>query len=221
MKGAVSIKSILIVVILVLVGVFGVLGVNTAKTYMSGASADTEPKNVLAKPSGDGKSATVSWVSDKAVVGIVEYGTTPASLLLRAPESDQTVSHAVVLSPLKANTNYYFRIRVGEEVFDNSGIPYSFKTKVGGEDGPIPTKAKEVTPTLVDGECQRGVDYNKDGTTNSLDYIECLKKKTTPTAGQSGGQATPTTASKCKQGVDYNKDGTVNSLDWIKCLQSQ
>ena len=121
-------------------------------------------------------------------MGIVEYGTTPASLLLRAPESDQTVSHAVVLSPLKANTNYYFRIRVGEEVFDNSGIPYSFKTKVGGEDGPIPTKAKEVTPTLVDGECQRGVDYNKDGTTNSLDYIECLKRKPRRQQGSQAGR---------------------------------
>jgi len=195
------------VVILILVGTLGVLGVNTAKTYMSGASADTEPKSVVAKPAEDGKTATINWVSDKATVGIVEYGTTPASLLLRAPESDQTVSHAVVLSPLKANTNYYFRIRVGEEVFDNSGIPYSFKTK---------TATTEIVPTptiavVTDGGCKRGVDFNKDGTINSKDYIDCLRK--TP--------AVPTTVSKCKSGTDYNGDKTINSLDLVKCLQNQ
>jgi hypothetical protein len=211
MKGAAGIKSILIVVILILVGVLGVLGVNTAKTYMSGASADTEPKSVVAKSAEDGKTATINWVSDKATVGIVEYGTTPASLLLRAPESDQTVSHAVVLSPLKANTNYYFRIRVGEEVFDNSGIPYSFKTKVGGGEGATPTKIVEVIPTVKAGGCQKGVDSNGDGTINSKDYIDCLRK--TP--------AVPTTVSKCKSGVDYNGDKIVNSLDLVKCLQNQ
>jgi hypothetical protein len=212
MKGAAAIKSILIVVILVLVGVLGFLGVNTAKTYLSGASADTEPKNVLAKPSEDGKSATISWTSDKALVGVVEYGTTPASLLLRAPESDQVTSHAVVLSPLKTNTNYYFRIRVGEEVFDNSGIPYSFKTKVSSVVNEVtPTKPVVVVPTLVAGECQKGVDFNGDGTINTKDYIDCLKNK----------PIVPTTVSKCKSGVDYNGDKTINSLDLVKCLQSQ
>lgn len=217
-KSKFSIKTIIIIVILILVGVLGVLGINTAKTYLSGASADTAAKNVLAKPSDDGKSVAISWLSDKASMGVVEYGTTPASLLLRAPESEQTISHNLTLSPLKPNTNYYFRIRVGEDVFDNNGIPYSFKTKAGEV---IPTIT--VAPTVVlmptravggESTCSRTTDYNKDGVVNSLDYMSCLKNK------PSGTVVTPIpTNSKCPSGVDYNKDGAINSLDKIKCLQ--
>jgi len=212
MKGKFSIKTIIIIVILLLVGVLGVLGVNTARTYLSGASADLAPTNVLGKGNDDGKSATITWTTEKEAMGVVEYGTTPASLLLRAPESSQSTNHSIVLTPLKAGTNYYFRIRVGEDVFDNNGIPYSFKTKAAlVEPTQIPTMA--VLPTVkvasesgVTG-CNRTTDYNKDGVINSLDYISCMK--TSPTA----------TSNKCPSGVDYNKDGVVNSLDRIKCLQ--
>jgi len=200
-----TIKSVLIVVILLLVGVLGVLGVNTAKTYMGGASADTQPKNVLAKPNDDGKTATITWSSDKSTIGVVEYGTSPAALLLRAPESESTITHSVVLSPLKANVSYYFRIRVGEEVFDNNGIPYSFKTKLA-EVTVVPTVALVPTvivpkPTIA---CVKGTD--------TMAYINCLRGR---------GAVTPTVTEKCPSGVDYNKDGIINSLDKIKCLQNK
>ncbi|HNY04192.1 MAG TPA: fibronectin type III domain-containing protein [Candidatus Woesebacteria bacterium] len=226
MKGKFSLKTVIIIVILLLVGVLGVLGVDTARTYLSGASADLAPKNVLGKGNVDGKSATITWTTDKETMGVVEYGTTPASLLLRAPESSQSTSHSVVLSPLKAGTNYYFRIRVGEEVFDNNGIPYSFKTMTAAiEPTQMPTitvvPTVAVLPTVkvasgsgVTSECNRTTDYNKDKVVNSLDYLHCLKSK--PTAVNT--RATPT-VSKCVRTVDYNKDGVVNSLDYIKCLQ--
>jgi len=220
MKGKFSIKTIIIIVILLLVGVLGVLGVDTARTYLSGASADLAPKNVLGKGNEDGKSATITWTTDKEAMGVVEYGTTPASLLLRAPESSQSTSHSIVLSPLKAGTNYYFRIRVGEEVFDNNGIPYSFKTKAGVvEPTQIPTIA--VIPTVKVAsesgteECNKTTDYNKDGVVNSLDYVSCLKNKPTTTKTV----ITPTVTSKCSKTIDYNKNGIVNSLDYVKCLQ--
>lgn len=224
-KNKISVKTIIILIILVLVGVLGVLGINTVKTYFSGATGDLVAKNVLAKPSEDGKSADISWSSDKESVGVVEYGTTPASLLLRAPESEQTINHSLTLSPLKANTNYYFRIRVGDEVFDNNGIPYSFKTKPG-----VATPTVAVTPTagptisllpttaVGGGTCDRTTDYNKDGIVNSLDYMDCLKDK--PTSGSTNSNPTPSVSSgKCPGGVDYNKDGIINSLDRLKCLQ--
>lgn len=219
MKGKFSIKTIIIIVILLLVGVLGVLGVNTARTYLSGASADLAPTNVLGKGNDDGKSATITWTTEKEAMGVVEYGTTPASLLLRAPESSQSTSHSIVLSPLKAGTNYYFRIRVGEDVFDNNGIPYSFKTKAAlVEPTQIPTMAVLPTTIVASGsgvtECNRTTDYNKDGVINSLDYINCMK------TGLTTSVALPTaTSNKCPSGVDYNKDGVVNSLDRIKCLQ--
>lgn len=218
MKNKLSIKTILIVVILLLVGVLGVLGVSTVKTYLSGASADTAPKNVLAKASEDGKSATVTWSSDKETVGVVEYGTTPASLLLRAPESDQTTNHSVSLSPLKSGTNYYFRIRVGDEVYDNDGIPYSFKSKsVVVTPTLVPTVALVPTSASNSSTCDKNTDYNGDGSINSLDYMSCLRSQ--PTAGVSVTPVATGSAVKCPSGVDYNKDGVINSLDRIKCLQ--
>jgi hypothetical protein len=221
MKGKFSLKTVIIIVILLLVGVLGVFGISTARTYLSGASADLAPKNVLGKGNEDGKSATITWTTDKETMGVVEYGTTPASLLLRAPESSQSTSHSVVLSPLKAGTNYYFRIRIGEEVFDNNGIPYSFKTKtVAVEPTIMPTIA--VIPTVkvasesgVATECNRTTDYNKDGVVNGLDYVNCQKDKPTTTKVV----ATPTTKSNCVRTVDYNKDGVINGLDYVKCLQ--
>lgn len=211
-KNKISLKTIIIIVILVLVGVLGVLGVNTAKTYLSGASSDMAPQNVLAKPSEDGKSVVITWTSDKASMGIVEYGTTPASLLLRSLENEQKTNHSLTLSPLKVGTNYYFRIKVGEDVFDNNGIPYSFKTKtVAISPTVIPTVNLVPTATSASssgGSCNRMTDYNKDGAVNSLDYVSCLKNKTGETKTET-----------CVSGVDYNKDGVVNSLDRIKCLQ--
>jgi len=221
MKGKFSLKTVIIIVILLLVGVLGVFGISTARTYLSGASADLAPKNVLGKGNEDGKSATITWTTDKETMGVVEYGTTPASLLLRAPESSQSTSHSVVLSPLKAGTNYYFRIRIGEEVFDNNGIPYSFKTKTVAVE-PTIMQTIAVIPTVkvasesgVATENNRTTDYNKDGVVNGLDYVNCQKDKPTTTKVV----ATPTTKSNCVRTVDYNKDGVINGLDYVKCLQ--
>ncbi len=219
MRGKVNIKTILVMVILLLVGVLGFLGLNTVKTYMSGASADTEPTGVTAKSDDDGKGATVTWASDKPSMGVVEYGTTPASLLLRAVETEEATDHRVSLSPLRTATNYYFRIRIGEEVFDNGGIPYSFKTK--GDGGMPPSSSSTLTPTNkpttaaggltptvtpATGNCSHDVDYNGDGVTNSLDYLDCLK-------GRPRGK-------NCDDPGDLDGNGVVNSLDRLKCLQN-
>ena len=215
MKGKINVKTIIVLVVLILVGVLSVFGVKTAKTYLSGAASGSEPKNVIAIPSPDGKSATVTWVSDKASMGVVEYGTTPASLLLRAIETDATVDHKVSLNPLKSGVNYYFRIRVGEDVFDNNGIPYSFKTNAEVViEQPVlitPTLVPTMTGTgpVVPATCDRATDYNKDGVVNSLDYLYCQKN----------GTGSPVISGQCQPGVDYNKDGTINSLDIIKCRQ--
>ena len=227
MKSKISIKTVIVLVILVLVGVLSVLGVSAVQTYLSGAAGGAEAKNVLATPSEDGKSATVVWASDKAVQGVVEYGTTPASLLLRSLETDATASHKVNLTPLKPNTSYYFRIRVGDQVFDNSGIPYSFKTKANSEATLVPT-TPVVAPTValvptiasgVTGTCTRTTDYNGDGVINSIDYISCIKN------GGSAPVAVPTIATSsgtgvCKPGVDFDGNGVVNSLDFVKCRQT-
>lgn len=225
MNGKVSLKTVIVLVILLLVGVLSVLGVGAAKTYLGSAAGGSDPKLVLATPGNDGKSVEITWNTDKAVQSVVEYGTTPASLLLRSLESDATTTHRINISPLKSATSYYFRIRVGEEVFDNSGIPYSFKTKTGGSGTATtptvkPTLPVVLVPTVASASggvttCNHTTDYNGDGVVNSIDFIKCVKGGGATTA------PTPTIAGGCQAGVDYDGNGTINSLDRIKCLQKK
>ncbi len=186
-----TLKTIIIVLILFLTGIGAIFGINAAKTYLSGAAAGEDPQNV--KVQADVASATISWQSEKEVMGIVEYGANQASLMLRAIETQKSTVHRVVLSPLKEGTTYYFRIKIGETIYDNNGIPYSFKTKPAvAEVLPTPTIAPILpTPTIAsssgslvtacvsaDFESQMGTsnaayDFDKNGVVNTLDYIKC------------------------------------------------
>ncbi len=222
MDGKVNVKAVIGVVVLLLIMVLVILGMDTIKTYLSGAAAGVEPTGVSVA-AGNGE-ATVSWTSEKPSMGVVEYGTSPASLLLRAPETESTTSHKVTLSPLRSGVSYYLRIRVGDEVFDNNGIPYSFKTKDGGETAGETQVTNQPTATpgvkqesTGEASCTSGVDYNGDGVINSFDIISCKTKKTT----QTGTTTAPVVSGNCKSGTDYDGNGVVNSFDMVKCLQNQ
>ena len=98
------------------------------RTFFGEATGGAKPQGVrVANISAN--SAAISWQTTEPVVGQVEYGTTPGSFLLRATETSPTTNHNVSLSPLLPETIYYFRIRVGEEIYDDNGAPYSFTTK--------------------------------------------------------------------------------------------
>lgn len=197
MKGSVNLKVIIILVILVLVGVLAVLGMNTVKTFLGGAAADVEPKEVMAKSNEDGRGAVVTWNSDKDSMGVVEYGTTPASLLLRAAETETATSHKVSLTPLRPNVNYYFRVRIGEEVYDNAGIPYSFKTNSNEEvvATVTPVSVPTVTPAAISSTC----DKNGDGRVSSIELLNCQRVSPTPDL------------------CDSDRDGRVSSVEKLKC----
>jgi hypothetical protein len=218
-KGKINLKTIIVIVILLLVGVLGFLGVNTAKTFLSGAAAGADPKGVLATPGNDGKTATITWSTDTAVQSVVLYGASPAALLLSAPETDSSTDHAVALTSLRPGQNYYFRIEVGQETFDNGGIPWSFATS--GSTAPTaapvtPTVALVPTAVLAPGGCNHTTDYNHDGAINTMDYIFCVKNGTgsapVPTGAVTGGG--------CNHTTDYNHDGVVNTVDYIFCMKS-
>lgn len=214
MKGKVNLKTIIIFAILIVVIVLSVLGVNAAKTFISGAATDYEPQNLISTPSEDGKTATVSWTTDKEIKASVFYGTNMASLLLMAEDVDPVTDHNILLTNLRNNTTYFYKIVVdNDNIFDNGGMMYSFKTN-GKEEvlEPVVTIEPTLVPTLVASSsssstnCDKTTDYNKDGTVNSMDYISCVK-----------GIITPAAEDVCAG--DYNKDGIVNSMDRIKCLQ--
>jgi len=204
--GKVSLKTIIVMVILLLVGVLGVVMMGSVRTLLSGAAGGADPVGILATPGSDGKTATITWTTDKAVQTVVLYGASPAALLLSAPEAGAATDHSVVLSSLRAGQTYYFRVTVGEETFDNSGIPWSFKTPEGEVPTATPTiMIPTVAPIVSGGVCNRTTDYNNDGVVNTVDYITCMKN---------GGTAS------CDN-VDYDGNGVINSIDRIKCLQNK
>lgn len=201
-----NVKTIIIVIILILVGILVVVGLNAARTYLSGAAGGTEPNNVRVQA--DVKSAAISWQTDKESQGVIEYGTTPASLLLRALETSPTTEHKVTLSPLKTNSTYYFRVKVGETIYDNNGIPYSFRTK----------------DASASGEPSGETGSPAEDQPSSPRVTEVPVQVVTPSANQ--GKVTECVLSEFKakfgtsnQSYDLDDNGTVNTKDWIRCLE--
>lgn len=231
----VNVKKIVVFGVLTVVMVLIVVAIGQVRTFMSGATSDVEPQSVTTVPGDDGKSAVITWISNKESISKVEYGTTAASLVLMSAESSAAATHNVSLTSLRPSTTYYFRIRVGEEIFDNGGIPYTFKTKADASllvvsvTPTVPVvKSSDDSATKVAVECDPKVDYNKDGIINSMDLNLCKKdggsvsslvETVTPTVAKKA--STSNTASCVGTIADYNSDGLVNSLDRLNCLQSQ
>lgn len=220
-----NVKTLVIFGVLLVVMVLVVLAVTQIRTFMSGATSDVEPQAVSAVPGDDGKSAVITWTSDKESISKIEYGTTAASLVLMAAETSAMTSHSVSLSSLRPATTYYYRIRIGDEVFDNGGIPYTFKTKadVAAVVTAVPTIVSVASSTSAT-VCDSKTDYNADGIVNSMDLTVCKKNggmvaAVTPTVTVT---AKKTSISVCGGNIaDYNSDGVINSLDRVNCLQSQ
>ncbi len=191
-----NIKGVIIVIILFLAGVAAVLGVKVARTYFSGAAGGSAPVNVRVLP--DVSAATITWQSNKSSMGVVEYGANQANLLLRAPETSATTTHRVVLSPLKPATIYYFRIRIGDEIYDNNGIPFSFRTK-------------ERTAKI---------------STAPAPSIATVTATPTRPAATASGTPSQCNLSKFKEALknqdlsfDFDHNGVVNTKDWLICLK--
>jgi len=174
------------------------------RTFFGEATGGAKPQGVRVA-SISANSATISWQTAEPVVGQVEYGTTPGSFLLRATETSPTTNHNVSLSPLLPETIYYFRIRVGEEIYDDNGAPYSFTTKEAVAKMPSPGVSPAlplVSPTVV-------ISRPTATPTQNL----------SPVISPTGGEYTLDDFKKAfgtsNAEFDINKDGVVNSVDWV------
>jgi len=172
------------------------------RTFFGEATGGAKPQGVrVANISAN--SAAISWQTTEPVVGQVEYGTTPGSFLLRATETSPTTNHNVSLSPLLPETIYYFRIRVGEEIYDDNGAPYSFTTKEAVAKMPSPGVSPAlplVSPTVVISR------PTATPTQNLSPVISPTEKYTLDDFKKAFGTSNAE--------FDINKDGVVNSADW-------
>ena len=173
------------------------------RTFFGEATGGAKPQGVrVANISAN--SAAISWQTAEPVVGQVEYGTTPGSFLLRATETSPTTNHNVSLSPLLPETIYYFRIRVGEEIYDDNGAPYSFTTKEAVAKMPSPEVSPAlplVSPTVVISR------PTATPTQNLSPVISPTEKYTLDDFKKVFGTSNAE--------FDINKDGVVNSADWV------
>ncbi len=86
---------------------------------------------------------TISWVTDSAEIGYVEYGTTTALSNTAYDDRGQgTVAethHVTVLESLQPDTRYYYDIVSGDQRDDNGGNHYTVTTGPSFETPPPPT----------------------------------------------------------------------------------
>jgi len=137
-------------------------------------------------------SVKITWATAQETQGVVEYGTTPTALNFFAPETQKTTSHSVDLTLLSPTTTYYFQIRVGDQKFDNGGVPWSFTSKGTGTSQPIeptPTPTQILLPTATpqadqsvestceETDCQKIKEKIGKGCT-ARDYSLCIAKPT-------------------------------------------
>jgi len=196
-------KKSIILIIVSIVGIIMIAGLilsmDKVRSLFSGATSKQKPQGVRVT-NVDANSATIVWQTPSVAAGQIEYGTTPGSFLLRASETSQKTNHNLTLSPLLPETIYYFRIRIGEEIYDENGAPYSFTTKSAkpkitnpvNNPPPEPIAATPTSPpvtitptgptaatveqyTLSDftekfGSSDAAFDINNDGTVNSADW---------------------------------------------------
>jgi len=132
----------IIIAIIVFAGLVGVTiaaawGLRTFRKPGAGASSENKPRNVRLSEITPQR-ATITWVTEKPAYGFISYGET-MSLGRTSQEAQKTTTHSITIANLKPGTTYYYKIGVGEAIFDDAGIPYSFTTPAQSEHQPETT----------------------------------------------------------------------------------
>lgn len=112
----------------------GILLVQKGQTFFLRADPEATPSQVKITNLTEG-SFTVSWTTDKKVIGQIRYGENSQLDLSTADDRDQStektdlfLTHHVTLKNLRPNTLYYFKIVSGTKTYDNNGQLYQVTT---------------------------------------------------------------------------------------------
>ncbi len=141
-------KLIRLISIFVGLGIF-VLVVMIGFRVFGSRAADVRPGSVKIENISQ-NTAKITWSTDQPTIGAIKYGTSEGALNFYAPETlkDASASHSVELTLLSPGSMYYFQIQIGDQMFDNAGVSWTFSTKSKDGSDPIaPTSAQVVAPT--------------------------------------------------------------------------
>lgn len=123
-----KIPTIIGVFLLIMGVATGVFLISQNQFFKLGAAPDVTPKDVRITNISD-TSFTISWITDKSVVGFVEWGPTP-NLGTTAQEASSLAKnvHMVTIRNLSASKDYFFKINSGGKLFDNNSIAWKAQT---------------------------------------------------------------------------------------------
>ncbi len=204
-------------------------------TYFSvfSRASNAAPSDVLVTKI-TSQSAVITWSTGEETQGTIEYGTSPAELGFYAPEALKTTTHSVDLTLLQPNTTHYFIIRVGDNVFDNAGIPWTFTTKpVDGEEDQEATEEANLddgdSPQVTPEEEPTPSNDDETGTTPTRTVSRAVSRvptsrPNTPTSRVNTPTKTPIptriscTSTNCDAIAGYLGPGKCTVQDYYKCL---
>jgi len=173
--------GILILIISVPVAIFSL---KNKTIFKLGAQPTNKPENIQIINLTE-QSATITWTTQKATQGVINYGLSPTNLTLIQAENTPAINHQLNLTNLLPGNTYFFVIKIADNIFDNNGQPFTFTTK-SKELKPTPTFTP--TPTLIPSPTpttsltEEGIqsaigtnnpvyDLNKDGIVNTFDLL--------------------------------------------------
>lgn len=177
-------KAVSIVIGVILSILILYLGFNLIQNIFTRAS-DVAPIDVTINEIKE-NSVKIRYSTSNEAQGVIEYGTSPTALNFFAPESQNTKDHSVDLTLLSPNSTYYFQIRIGENKYDNGGVPWTFATKTKEEiqetisESPTPVSSIS-TPTPISTEVTitpvQSIDVSDDSSSQVLgcNETDCQK----------------------------------------------
>lgn len=206
-----QVRYVFLIILVIVVFVATIYLGRVASTYFAQAGS-CKAKNVKSV-NVTSNGAIISWESDDATQGRVEYGVTPTSLNFTAPETASAVVHNLPLTLLTPNTPYYYLIAIGDTRCDSSGQkceegscnPFSFTTV---SITPPDQVVQSITPPPLTppGQAVRP-------TTSLSPFCQMVQRN----IGKNSKVATEWATLKT---YDVDDNGIINGLDIIKCQKS-
>ncbi|MFA9288313.1 MAG: fibronectin type III domain-containing protein [Weeksellaceae bacterium] len=172
----------------------------------------------------DGQTATVSWNTGTDTLATVEYGTepNPDSFVKFAFSDTPTTNHNLQIDKLTPGTTYYFRVRVGDNVYDNEGQLWSFTTPGGDTISPSPTPSIEISGEGEPEATAEGTIIPVPTTASPSAGLTAVPTPTGPTPTTNPNVTPTSTIGVCQSTncttIKANLGTSCTTQDYVRCL---
>jgi hypothetical protein len=167
------------------------------------------------------QSASINWTTDEETQGTIEYGTSATQLTFFSPEPIKTQTHSVDLTLLTPGTTHFFVIRIGDQVYDNAGVPWSFTTKADTTKEASPSGELESTPeadvTIEVEPSEKPTPRSGSPTLTPPNAKPTLKSSTPTPRPTTGGTTVSCSSNDCDAILANLGPGKCSVTDYQKC----